>query len=224
MAVMSNGDHDKLSENEEIEALMPWYVSGKLDANSRAQVERYLEAHPERRTHLALVREESGATLVANESIAPPSAEALDRLRASIGAVPRRQSLWAQFSEHLANWVSDLAPSQLVLATAAAAVVVMLQAAVIGALIMERSEAPNYQTASGEQTSSNGVELLVGFAETATAGEISALLDQLDAVVVDGPRAGLYRLRLPEQGEEENIAAIELLDESEAVRVVLPQR
>jgi len=224
MAVMSNGNHDKLSENEEIEALMPWYVSGKLDANSRAQVERYLEAHPERRTHLALVREESGATVAANESIAPPGAAALDRLRASIGPVPHGQSLWAKFSERLANWVSDLAPSQLVLAAAAAAVVVMLQAAVIGALIMERSEAPNYQTASGEQTSSNGVELLVGFAETATAGEISALLDQLDAVLVDGPRAGLYRLRLPEQGEEENIAAIELLDESEAVTVVLPQR
>lgn len=221
---MSNEEHERLSESEEIEALMPWYVSGKLDANSRARVEHYLEAHPERRTHLALVREESDATVAANESIAPPGAEVLDRLRASIGAVPRDKSLWAQFSERLADWLSGLAPSQVVLATAAAALVVMLQAAVIGALMMERFEAPNYQTASGEEVTGNGVELLVGFAETATAGEISALLEQLDAVVVDGPRAGLYRLRLPEQGEEESTAAIELLDASEAVTVVLPQR
>ena len=221
---MSNEGHERLSESEEIEALMPWYVSGKLDANSRARVERYLEAHPERRTHLDLVREERDATVAANEAIALPGAEALDRLRASIGTVPRGKSLWAQFSERLADWLSGFAPSQIALATAAAALVVMLQAAVIGALIMERFEAPSYQTASGEEVAGNGAELLVGFAETATAGEISALLEQLDAVVVDGPRAGLYRLRLPEQGEEDSTAAIELLDASEAVTVVLPQR
>lgn len=33
---------DKLSERDEIEALLPWYVSGKLDATSRARVERYI--------------------------------------------------------------------------------------------------------------------------------------------------------------------------------------
>ena len=100
----------------------------------------------------------------------------------------------------------------------------MLQAAVIGALIMERAATPTYQTASGEESTGNGVELLVGFAESATAGEISALLEQLDAVLVDGPRAGLYRLRLPEQGDEESEAVIELLNESEVVKVVLPKR
>lgn len=221
---MSNGEHERLSERDEIEALMPWYVTGKLDATSRARVERYLEAHPERRVHLALVREESDATITANEAVPAPGPEALARLRASIAGAPRGRSLWAQLSQRLADWLSDLAPSQFVLATAAAALVVMLQAAVIGALVVERAAAPAYQTASGKETTGNGVELLVGFAETATAGEISALLEQLDAVVVDGPRAGLYRLRLPEQGEEEGNVAIELLKESEAVTVVLPKR
>lgn len=219
---MSNGEHEKLSERDEIEALMPWYLSGKLDAHSHARVERYLETHPERRAHLALIQEENDATIAANEAIPAPGPEALDRLRASIA--PRTRSVWTQLSERLADWISDLAPSQLVLATAAAALVVMLQAAVIGALVMERAATPTYQTASREEDTGNGVEFLVGFAEAATAGEISALLEQLDAVVVDGPRAGLYRLRLPDQAEEDSRAAIELLEESEAVTVVLPKR
>ena len=37
---------EKLSERDEIEALLPWYISGKLDAKSRARVERYMEAYP----------------------------------------------------------------------------------------------------------------------------------------------------------------------------------
>ena len=31
---------DRLNERDEIEALLPWYVSGRLDAKSRARVER----------------------------------------------------------------------------------------------------------------------------------------------------------------------------------------
>ena len=42
-----------------------------------------------------------------------------------------------------------------------------------------------------------GFELLVGFSETATIGEITEPLKRLDAVVTDGPKAGLYRLRFP---------------------------
>lgn len=203
---------------------MPWYVSGTLDARSRAQVERYLEAHPEDRAHLALVREESDATIAASEAISAPGPEALDRLRASVAAAPRRQPLWTQLSERLADWISGLAPPQLVLATAAAALVVILQAAVIGALTVERATAPTYQTASGDKAAGDGIELLVGFSETATAREISAILEQLDAVVVDGPRAGLYRLRLPDRGDEARNAAIEALKKSGVVTIALPQR
>jgi hypothetical protein len=100
----------------------------------------------------------------------------------------------------------------------------MLQAAAIGALVLERAGAPAYQTAGGQQTAGKGVELLVGFSDTATIGEIAALLKRLDAVVVDGPRAGLYRLRLPDTGEEGRKAAIEALHQSGVVAAVLPER
>jgi hypothetical protein len=99
----------------------------------------------------------------------------------------------------------------------------MLQAAAIGALVLERAGAPTYQTAGGEQTAGESIELLVGFSDTATIGEVAALLKRLDAVVVDGPRAGLYRLRLPDTGDEGRKAAIEALHQSGVVTAVLPE-
>ena len=216
---------DKLSERDEIEALLPWYVTGRLDARERARVERYVRDHPEVEAHMTLAREESDATVTANEAIKAPGRDALDRLRASIAAAPRRQSLGAAFGDlanRFSDWIAGLAPPQLALAAAVAALLVMLQAAAIGALVLERAGAPAYQTAGGEQATGKSIELLVGFAETATMGDIAALLKRLDTVVVDGPRAGLYRLRLPDSGAEGRKAAIEALQQSGMVTSVLP--
>ena len=223
---MMNEQPDELSERDEIEALLPWYGSGKLDAHARGRVERYVKAHPEVSAHLALVREESDATITANEAIRAPGPQALDRLRASIAAAPRRQPLGTAFGDlanRFSDWIAGLAPPQLALAAAVAALLVMLQAAAIGALVLERAGAPTYQTAGGEQTAGESIELLVGFSDTATIGEVAALLKRLDAVVVDGPRAGLYRLRLPDTGDEGRKAAIEALHQSGVVTAVLPE-
>ena len=215
---------DDLSERDEIEALLPWYVTGRLDARERARVERYVREHPEVQAHLALAREESDATVTANEAIHAPRRDALDRLLASVAAAPRRQPLGAAFCQlanRFSDWIAGLAPPQLALAAAVAALLVMLQAAAIGALVLERAGAPTYQSAGGEQTTGESFELLVGFADTATMGDIAALLKRLDAVVIDGPRAGLYRLRLPDTGEEGRKAAIEALHQSGVVTTVL---
>ena len=224
---MIERETELLSERDEIEALLPWYVTGRLDAASRARVERYVKAHPEIGAHIALAREESDATVASNEAIRAPRPEALDRLRASIAAHPRRRSLPAmleQVSQRFADWLASLAPPQLALAAAAAALLVMLQAAAIGALVLERAGSPTYQTAGGEQTVGEGSELLVGFTETATIGEITELLKRIDATLVDGPKAGLYRLRLAGKDEEESKAASEVLLKSGLVTTVLPER
>lgn len=215
---------DELRERDEIEALLPWYVTGRLDARERARVERYVREHPEVQAHLALAREESDATVTANEAIHAPGREGLDRLLASVAAAPRRQSLGAVFGQlanRFSDWIAGLAPPQLALAAAAAALLVMLQAAAIGALVLERAGAPTYQSAGGEQSTGESFALLVGFADTATIGDIAALLKRLDAVVIDGPRAGLYRLRLPDAGEDGRKAVIEALHQSGMVTTVL---
>ena len=216
---------EKLSERDEIEALLPWYVAGRLDAKSHARVDRYMEAHPEVRAHLALAREEADAAVAGNRAIAGPGPDALARLRASVAAAaPRRQSFFAQASERFADWIANLAPPQLGLVAAAAALVLMLQAAAIGVLVMQRAGEPAYQTASGNEVAGERIEVLVGFSEQATMGQISAVLKEIDAVVADGPKAGLYRLRLPDRGEEGRAAAIELLQQSGVVTIVLPGR
>ena len=215
---------DELSERDEIEALLPWYVTGRLDARERARVERYVRDHPEVQAHLTLAREESDATVIANDAIKAPGREALGRLMAGVATTPRRQSLGATFGDlanRFSDWIAGLTPPQLALAATVAALLVMLQAAAISALVLERAGAPTYQTAGGEQTTGESIELLVGFADTATMGDIAGLLKRLDAVV-DGPRAGLYRLRLPDTGEEGRKAAIEALQQSGMVTTVLP--
>jgi len=218
---MTDAPHG-LSEGDEIEALLPWYVSGRLDAKSRARVERYMETHPEVRAHLALAREEAEATIAGNEAIAVPGPEALARLRASIAPARRRQSFFTQISERFADWIAGLAPPQLAFATAVAGLLLLLQAAAIGVLVVERVTTPTYQTAGDEEGLAEGIELLVGFSDAATMGEISALLKKIGAVVADGPRAGLYRLRFPDTGEEGRKAAIEALQQSGMVTVMLP--
>lgn len=215
---------DELSERDEIEALLPWYLTGRLDPRERARVERYVRDHPDVRAHLTLAREESDATVIANEAIKAPGREALGRLMASVATTPRRQSLGAAFGDlanRFSDWIAGLTPPQLALAATVAALI-MLQAAAISALVLERGGAPTYQAAGGEQTTSESIELLVGFADTATMGDIAGLLKRLEAVVVDGPRAGLYRLRLPGTGEEGRKAAIEALQQSGMVTTVLP--
>ena len=218
---------EKLSERDEIEALLPWYVTGRLDTATRARIDRYMRDHPETEAHLALAREESDAAITANEAITAPGRDALDRLRASIAAAPRRKSVRAGLGtlvERFSAWLAGLAPPQLALAAAVAALLVLLQAAAIGALVLERAGAPTYHTAGGEQTTEKGFELLVGFADTVNMADISELLKRLDAVVIDGPKAGLYRLRLPDTGEEGRKAAIEVLQKSGMITAVLPQQ
>ena len=216
---------EALSERDEIEALLPWYVMGTLDLNSRARVERYVKAHPEIRAHLAFARVESKSTIAANEAIPPPSPQALERLRSNIAATLQRQPLSAvlsQLSERFKDWIAGLAPPQFAFATALTALLILVQATAIGALVLERTTTPAYQTAGGGKSTEAGIELLVRFSDRATIGEIDALLNKLDALVIDGPRDGLYRLRLPDTGDEGRKAAIKALQQSGAVTIILP--
>src|SRR5262245_62093995 len=74
------------SEREEIEMLLPWYVTGKLDPSDHAKVEAYLAAHPDVARQLDLVRAERHETVAANEALGWPSAGATERLMAGLPA------------------------------------------------------------------------------------------------------------------------------------------
>ena len=63
---------ETFSEREEIEMLLPWFVTGRLDAADKAKVEAFLAREPAMRRQLDLIREEQGETIAANEAVALP--------------------------------------------------------------------------------------------------------------------------------------------------------
>jgi anti-sigma factor RsiW len=215
-------------EREEIEMLLPWYVTGRLDAADLAKVEAYLAAHPEMTRQLDLARAERDETVASNEALGFPAARAADRL---IGSVPAARPGWAAVHALRGGLrqVRDLlvAPTAnaVRLAAVAAAVLVAVQAVAIVSLLKERER--TYQTASGGQ-SGEGIALLVTFAEDAKATAISQLLTEFDASIVDGPKAGgVYKIRL--RTEDRSPAGREALvrrlaERRDIVRAVLPSR
>src|SRR5262245_64385639 len=73
-------------ERAEIEMLLPWYATGRLDRADMARVESYLARHPQLARQLDLVRDEQEQTVAANEALGWPSAGAIDRLTARLPA------------------------------------------------------------------------------------------------------------------------------------------
>jgi anti-sigma factor RsiW len=193
-----NGNMETLSEREEIEMLLPWYVTGKLDRADRERVEAYLSQHPELLSQLALIRDEQDQAIRANEAISAPSARAVDRLLAQVqgSASVRAASAWLKLKSGLQDLFEVPSPAGVRWAAVAAAILILFQTVVIGTLVFRGGEA-SYQTASGEPAQSGeGTFVLVRFADAATARTIADALAELDMTIVDGPKSGLFRVRL----------------------------
>ena len=189
-----------LTGADETEALLPWLVTGRLTAGEQARVAAYFEAHPAVVSHVALAREERDGSVAGNEAIAAPSPAALDRLMAAVAVTPQPRrlmvpsvtSVWDKFAALLGN----LTPRTMGLAASAAAVVIMAQAITIGTLLPR--EGGRYFPESGPETAgvANGLEVLVALQPGAAASAFTSALVELNATVIDGPRSGLYRLRI----------------------------
>ncbi len=219
---MSNVD-DAMTEREEIEMLLPWYVTGKLSLSDHGQVEAYLARHPEMMKQLDLIREEQSEAVAANEVIAAPSVQSLDKLMASVAQENRPHA--GDFVSRIVNQVSEFftAPSAGAVkwAAAAAAVMLMVQAVAIGALMTDRRVPGTSQTASGEKVSdAKGTFALVRFSAEARAQDIAATLSELKVKIVNGPAAnGFFTIRLDtkELSEAERDARIAALRTKPAI-------
>lgn len=216
-------------EREEIEMLLPWYATGKLDRTDHAKVEAYLAAHPQVARQLDLVRAERDETVAANEALGFPSVGATERLMA---ALPAARPGWAAMRAIRGGLrqVGDLfvvpTGNTVRWAAVAAAVLIAVQTVAIAMLMSERGS--RYETASGAKTGGDGIAVLVTFADDAKAAAIAELLTELDGRIVDGPKAGgVYKIRL--RTEDRSQAAREALvrrlaGRQDVVRAVLPSR
>jgi hypothetical protein len=203
----------KLSPGD-LEELLPWHAAGTLDSDEAAEVERALAADPELARRFALVREELTETILLNESLGAPSARAMETLFRAIDQdrkVVRRVASSPSLGARVAQFFS---PRVLAWSASAAAVIVLLQAGVITRLVMDERESaappvqaaatatdtPTYEIASAPIVT-RGLEVdsfaLVRFVPQASIADINKFLDDHDAAIVDGPKAGgVYRVRV----------------------------
>jgi anti-sigma factor RsiW len=207
--------NDKPDDNDDVALLLPWYATGRLSGADRRRVELYLEEHPEERAHLAVVEEELAETERLNRALPGPSG--MDNILAGIRSsenrrpVARTESGISRLLAKLGEWLTDLAPPVRGAAIAALLMLLAIQAGTIGALLRSPQEA-EFRTAAGEEiVVATRPSLLVMFAPDAPAAEITALLEELGARIVDGPRAGgVYGLALaPEADYEAALAAVQ---------------
>ena len=212
-------------EREEIEMLLPWYVAGNLAPSDRARVESYLARHPEMRFQLDLIRGEQEQSILANEALGAPSAQARHRLMASL---PAQRPSFAQWIAASTAWqkITDFfaAPTArgVQWGAIAAAALILVQAAAISTLLV-RDEGGAYQTASGP-SGNVGVSALVVFAEDATAGAVARLLADFNATIVDGPKpGGVYKVRLQTGGGSQD-PILRLSERRDIVKSAIPTK
>jgi anti-sigma factor RsiW len=212
----------KLTERDEIEAMLPWFAAGTLNRKDTARVEAALKSDTALAQRFELVREELGETIRLNEDLGAPSSRALKALFEKIDAEAPRQSA-ASFNliGRISEFVASFSPRTLAYAGAVAALALVLQAGVITSLVTDRGDA-NYKTVSVDP--GQGAFALVRFAPNATAADITKFLEDNKAVVVDGPKAGMYRIRLAVTGmpKEELARIIKQMQDNKNVSVVAP--
>jgi hypothetical protein len=139
----------------------------------------------------------------------------MQKLFAAIDAEPVRSgSTSVGLSARISGFFASLSPRTLAASAAVGALAIMLQAGVIGTVLMQR-DTRTFQTASYEAAPSPAsapttvtrslapaptsteapTRLFVRFAPTARVSDITALLDGYQGTIVDSGKDGLFRLQ-----------------------------
>ncbi|GAB4355649.1 MAG: hypothetical protein Kow006_22200 [Gammaproteobacteria bacterium] len=160
----------------QFEELLPAYVNGTATGEERAQVDAYLERHPDARGELQwVVALRQGMQRLGEGG--GPGELGWRRLKRDVSRETRRKN-----GAGVAWWKP---------AMAAALLVIVVQTALLVDLAGTETA---YQPLGG---GSDGVTLQIRFQPEATEAQIRQLLRELDAELVAGPSAiGLYRLRI----------------------------
>src|ERR1043166_897840 len=220
------------AERRDIEALLPWHAAGTLSRRDTQRVEAALEQDKDLARQFELVREELSETIHLNETLGAPSARAMERLLAGIEAEGARSRKRRSFNlaAFIGEWVTSFSPRTLAFSAVGGVLAIVLQAGLLARLYIAEpgSEVPAaYKTASAPTTRSfapvTGSYVLIGFVPQANAADVTKFLDAHKATIVDGPKSGLYRIRVSAAAlPKADLAAIvkQMQDESKVVRFV----
>jgi hypothetical protein len=192
-------------EPSEIEMLLPWHAAGTLNARDARRVDEALASDPDLARQYAVIREEYAETIHLNESLGAPSARAMQKLFAAIDGEPvRKPSVSVNISARISEFFAKLSPRTLAWSAGLGAVALLLQAGVIGAVLV-KNQGASFQTASLDLSErkapitrdlgASPPRALVRFSDDARVADIKALLDTYQASIVDGAKGGLFRLQ-----------------------------
>ncbi len=217
-------------EPSEIEMLLPFHAAGTLSARDARRVEDALASDPELARQYAVIGEEYAETISLNESLGAPSVRAMQKLFAAIDAEPvRKPQFSVSLSARVSEFFAKLSPRTLAWSAGVGAVALLLQAGVIGAVLM-KSQTATFETASlsmnepssGPITRDLGSSAappraLVRFAPDARISDITALLDKYQAAIVGNANGDMFRLQFKAMGRDD---AASLLNKLEGEKIV----
>jgi hypothetical protein len=194
-----------------IELLLPWHAAGTLNSRDAEDIDKALAEDKELARRFAMVRKEMTETIHLNEMLGAPSPRAMENLFKAIDK--ERKAVPSQWASGLRSWLrgtwlTDLFTPRvpvsrvLVYSASAAALIMVLQAAVIAKMVLaDRGGGATFETASAPFSATRGIEMgsyaLVRFAPQANIADLTKFLDSRGASIVDGPRlGGLFRVRI----------------------------
>jgi len=210
-----------MTTSNDIHTLLPWYVNGTLDVETRRAVDRELAQSPSLRSEVVWLRLVRGQIREQTQTEIDTRSDSagLDTLMAlvhgeqsgKVSPLPTRMGRWAASVRHMP------------LSMGIAAAMVLAQAVVIGALLDQPAQ-DTLRTLSGG-VAAGGQLLQITFKPQATESQIRTLLASIQGEIVAGPGAlGVYAVRVP---DHQGAAALEKLrNDSTAVDtvVLLPSR
>lgn len=208
MSDQAKGQTPLDSAREDIELLLPWYVNGTLEAADVTRVEAYLAHHPDMQVQLTTLREDMDEAITANETITGPSGvasgAALGRLMQQIETETppvrhRVANVKRGVMAAVDEFLRSLSPGRLGWTAMAAAAVMMLQAGIVGTMMLNPPSNGNTTELASGGTALSGTFVLVQFKQDASLADVSAFLSDQGAEIVGGPKpGGLFRVRISE--------------------------
>jgi hypothetical protein len=146
----------------------------------------------------------------------------MQKLFAAIDAEPARSGSFSlNLPARLSGFFARLSPRTLAAVAALGALALLLQAGVIGAVLMQSQS--GFRTASfsaAERPGSEGkTTALVRFAPDAKMSDITSFLDSYHASIVDGAKSGMFRLQFGDKAmSKDEIAA--LMDKLQQEKII----
>jgi anti-sigma-K factor RskA len=182
-------------EPQNVEELLPWYVTGRVSREEAKGIEAALKTMPDLADKLTQVQREREAVARAAEAIEPAPPESLQRLLQQVETTRQWRVPRIDNQANAGGWIKSALGRSGVWQAAFAAACVAIVA--LGVRLYD-PPAPSEFGVAGNISGAGGATLLVTFQPGATAADISTLLTGMRATMVDGPRAdGAYVVQIP---------------------------